>query len=235
MEVCLNRIARALLCLAVAKSSNKNHRDIRHPLYHGQPVCTVDNPCTLKTQEAAEDFIKKHPGATVIVNPSVFDEAREEEENSNDDEEEDGEDNDGSGDGGVSNNEEDTVNEGSTSTPASGTNIMELAAIDHDGDGRTCLDQHRMADQANQQLEGLGMAPIGSGNIEEDLRACVEAELTPDADDVRRGQGLGPNAGPLPPNLANPPPDDGLTRLNPPGDLGGIFAGPGSTTNRPGL
>ena len=106
--------------------------------------------------------------------------------------------------------------------------------MDHDGDGITCLDQQRMANQANQQLEGLGMAPIGSGNIEEDLRACLEAELTPDADDVRRGQGLGPNAGPLPPNLANPPPDDGLTRLYPPGDLGSIFAGPGSTTNRPG-
>ena len=92
--------------------------------------------------------------------------------------------------------------------------------MDHDGDGRTCLGQQRMADEANRQLEGLGMAPLGSGNIEEDLRACVEAELTPDADDVRRGQGLGPNAGPLPDNLANPPPENELTDLFPPGELG---------------
>jgi hypothetical protein len=97
---------------------------------------------------------------------------------------------------------------------------MELAAIDHDGDGITCLNQQGLADQANQQLEGLGMAPLGSGNIEEDLRACVEAELTPDADDVRRKQGLGPNAGPLPNNLANPPPENELTDLFPPGELG---------------
>ncbi len=83
-------------------------------------------------------------------------------------------------------------------------NITQEAAIDHDGDGVTCLDQQRMADEANRILGGIGMAPIGSGNIEEDLRGCVAAEKTPDRDDVLRGHGLGPNAGPLPPNIADP-------------------------------
>jgi hypothetical protein len=40
---------------------------------------------------------------------------------------------------------------------------MEEVGIDHDGDGRTCPDQQGLADQVDKQLEGLGMAPIGSG------------------------------------------------------------------------
>ncbi len=88
--------------------------------------------------------------------------------------------------------------------PAQTLDIYQEASIDHDKDGITCLDQHRMAEEANRILGGIGMAPIGSGNIEEDLRACIVAEKTPDRDDVLRGQGLGPNAGPLPPNIADP-------------------------------
>jgi hypothetical protein len=88
--------------------------------------------------------------------------------------------------------------------PTETVDITQEAAIDHDGDGVTCLDQQKMADEANRILGGIGMAPIGTGNLEEDLRACVAAEKTPDRDDVLRGQGLGPNAGPLPPNIADP-------------------------------
>ena len=88
--------------------------------------------------------------------------------------------------------------------PAETLDITQEASIDHDGNGVTCLDQHRMAEKANEILGGIGMEPIGSGNMEEDLRACVEAEKTADRDDVLRGQGLGPNAGPLPPNIADP-------------------------------
>jgi hypothetical protein len=88
--------------------------------------------------------------------------------------------------------------------PAETLDVTQEASIDHDGNGVTCLDQHKMAERANEVLGGIGMEPIGSGNMEEDLRACVAAEKTADRDDVLRGHGLGPNAGPLPPNIADP-------------------------------
>jgi len=158
-----------------------------------------ENACAVPSEEDAQKILAVFPNAIVIVDEELYESIPEDDRKNADEIIESGARDEGASQG------EDTVNGESMSPPTSGANIMELAAIDHDGDGRTCLDQHRMADEANRQLEGLGMAPLGSGNIEEDLRACLEAELTPDADDVRRRQGLGPNAGPLPDNLANPP------------------------------